>query len=160
MQNFNFPAIGKQSNNNDGFDALPEGRYNLVVEAAEQKIAKSSQRPMIEVTFRVIDGKYKNRKLWHNFSLTEKAAIFLYNFLKATGSSLIDEEDVNTKTIIEHITGRYVTAWTQPGKTPSGAPKNELKNWGPIKEDVIAKALDGEVVESSASEAGEDPFDF
>tara|TARA_B100001113_G_scaffold353635_1_gene358863 strand:+ start:1703 stop:2125 length:423 start_codon:yes stop_codon:yes gene_type:complete len=122
----NFKEVGAGSG--DGFDALPEGRYNLTVENAEVTTA-STGTEMIKVTFVVNDEKFKNRKLWHNFAMTQKSLIYLYNFLKAGGSSLLDEDDVDTPVIAKSMIGMKVSAFTEPGMTPNGNPKNDLSKW-------------------------------
>ena len=120
------------SNSSGDFDALPEGRYNVSVDTAEQVTAKTGTE-MIKVAFRVEDGNYKNRMLWHNFSLTPKSYVFLYQFLKAAGSTLIDKDDVETPEIIATLPGTKVSAWTEPGTTNSGNPKNDLSRWQAIE---------------------------
>lgn len=130
----NLKAIGA-SNTGGDFDALPEGRYQIEVEEAKLGKSREKQTPCIDVTFRVISGQYENRKLWNSFYLTEKSYFMLYNFLKAAGSALIDEEDVSEEVIANAMVGMRVSAWTQPGKTPSGNPKNDLSKWSAIKTD-------------------------
>ena len=119
-------------NTTGDFDALPEGRYNLSVDTAEQTVASTGTK-MIKVAFRVDDGDYKNRMLWHNFALTPKSYVFLYQFLKAAGSSLIDEDDVDESNIIATLPGMKISAWTEPGTTNAGNPKNDLSRWQAIE---------------------------
>jgi len=60
---------------------------------------------MITVTFDVMEGKYTNRKLWSNFTLTDKAYVYIYTLLKAIGSDLIEEENVQPSDIAKALLG-------------------------------------------------------
>jgi hypothetical protein len=126
----------KKAADNDSsgdFQALPAGRYTLQVEDADVQ-SSSTGKPMIAVTFTVVSGEFANRKLWHNFTITEKALPFLTRFLKACGSNIIEEEDVEAYAIAQDMLKKVVTAYTEPGKTINGNPKNDLKNWKSVKE--------------------------
>ena len=85
---------------------------------------------MIKVAFRVSEGDHKNRMLWHNFTLTPKSYVYLFQFLKAAGSDLIDKDDVEPDAIVASLPGTSVTAYTEPGTTNAGNPKNDLSRWG------------------------------
>ena len=112
------------------FEALPADRYNLVVESAEVK-PTSTGSEMISVTFVVANGPYKNRKLWSNFNLGEKSLPFLVNFLnKAHLPDILENDSILPQEIAFKMENALVSAYTEPGTTPTGKPKNELKNWG------------------------------
>lgn len=51
------------------FDTLPEAEYNVEIVEAEYASA-STGKPMIKVTFKVMDGPHAGRKLWNNFVMT------------------------------------------------------------------------------------------
>jgi len=99
----NLKKTGEDSQNTD-FQPLPEGRYNVKITAAEVGLTKN-KNDMITVTFDVIEGKYTNRKLWSNFTLTDKAVVYVYSLLKALDSDLIDEEDVEPSDIAKALVG-------------------------------------------------------
>jgi len=126
---FNFKEVGESAGGD--FSALPEGRYDLTVNKAEL-ITASTGTKMVKVEFGVENEKFKNRKLWHNFALTSKSMVYLYNFLKAAGSSLVDQEDVEPVAIAKSLTGLKVSAFTEPGMTPNGNAKNDLSKWMPL----------------------------
>ena len=111
------------------FDALPEGRYSLSIDSAEEAVASTGTN-MIKIAFRVSEGEHKNRMLWHNFTLTPKSYVYLFQFLKAAGSELIDKDDVEPSAIVASLPGTSVTAYTEPGTTNAGNPKNDLSPWG------------------------------
>jgi hypothetical protein len=106
------------------FDALPEDRYSVVVEEAVVAPTKAGGE-MIKITFLVEDGKYKGRKLWHQFPLSEKANIFLVNFLKVVNPGLI-KNGVTPQEITAGLKGTHLTAWAEPSTTQNGNPTNKL----------------------------------
>jgi len=136
---FNFKETGENAGGD--FDALPMNRYKLRVEEVELKKA-STGNEMIATTFVVTEGDFKNRKLWNNFTLTPKAMVFLYSFLKAAKSDLITNENVETDEIVKAMPGMEVTAYTEPDVTPSGNPKNTLSKWQPISDSGGSSLLD------------------
>jgi hypothetical protein len=129
----NFKEVGETQRSGDGFEPLPEGRYNLVVENAELTTA-STGNEMIKTTFHVTDGIFINRKLWSNFVLTPKAYGFLFGFLRAAGSDLVTKEDVEPNEIADGLVGLKVSAYTEPGKTPNGNPTNPISKYKGIIE--------------------------
>ena len=46
------------------FDAIPAGKYVAVVSGSEMKPTKKNDGSFLELTFEVIEGEYKGRKLW------------------------------------------------------------------------------------------------
>jgi hypothetical protein len=49
-----------------GYEPLPEGDYDFVVEKAEAKRA-STGKDMFVCTFQITGGAFNNRRVWHNF---------------------------------------------------------------------------------------------
>lgn len=112
------------------FESLPEDRYTLVVEEAAAMPTKAGGE-MIKITFVVEDGKYKARKLWHQFPLSEKANIFLVNFLKIVNPKLI-KNGVTPQEIAAGLKGSKLTAWAEPTATQNGNPTNKLSKFQAI----------------------------
>ena len=132
----NYNLKNAASNDTGGdFQALPADRYALKAEEAEVK-SSAKGNSMVAITFKVVGGEFNNRKLWHNFTLTEKALPFLVRFLTAVGSDIANEEDVSGEAIAQDIVGRTVSAYTTPGKTINGNPKNDLTLWKPVTDAV------------------------
>lgn len=67
--NFNASEITPQS-----FDALPAGRYLCVITESDIKPTKSGSGEMLKLTFEVIEGEYKNRKLWDRLNIVNSNA--------------------------------------------------------------------------------------
>jgi hypothetical protein len=51
------------------FSALPEGQYIVMATASEMKPTKKGDGAYLQITFEVIDGTYKGRKLWARLNL-------------------------------------------------------------------------------------------
>ncbi len=52
-----------------GFDAIPAGKYQAVITDSEMKDTKSGTGKYLQLEFEVIEGDYKNRKLWARLNL-------------------------------------------------------------------------------------------
>lgn len=52
-----------------GFDPVPAGEYPAVAIDSEVKPTKSGGGSYLQVTFEVIEGEYKGRKLWGRYNL-------------------------------------------------------------------------------------------
>lgn len=106
----NFKTIGE--NSNGSFEALPENRYNITVEKAEMRTATTGTK-MISAQFTIDDGDYKGRKLWNNFTLTPKSQVYLYNFLKAANSPLINDADADEVQVAGSMAGLQASAYVE-----------------------------------------------
>jgi len=53
----------------DDFSPLPAGKYVAVITASEMKGTKSGNGHYLELTFQVVEGRYKNRLLWARLNL-------------------------------------------------------------------------------------------
>jgi len=51
------------------FDAIPAGKYLAVITGSEMKPTKSGNGSYLELTFEVIEGEFKGRKLWARLNL-------------------------------------------------------------------------------------------
>jgi len=122
----NFKDIGE--NSGGSFEALPEDRYNVVVEKADLKTASTGTQ-MISAQFAVTDGQYKGRKLWNNFTLTPKAYVYLYNFLKAAGSKTIDADDVDETEVASQMTGLTASVFVEIKNNNQGNAVNVMSRF-------------------------------
>lgn len=52
-----------------GFDPVPAGKYKAVIAASEEKKTKKGDGSYLQLEFVVVDGEYKNRKLWARLNL-------------------------------------------------------------------------------------------
>jgi len=54
------------------FSALPEGQYVVIATASEMKPTKNGQGQFLQITFEVLDGPHKGRKLWARLNLVNQ----------------------------------------------------------------------------------------
>lgn len=91
-----------------GGRSLPDGQYSLEVEGVpELKTSAESGNQYISWVFKVTEGKYKNRKVWHNTSLQPQALFNLRNLLEAMG---IEVEDASMDLELDEFEGSEVGA--------------------------------------------------
>jgi hypothetical protein len=129
--NLNFKSeVSKQQND---FDPLPEDRYTLKVIEGKYDLSKIKKTPQIALTLEVISEKYKNRKLWHNFTWTDKAAPVIYSFLKAIKSPLHDADNVEPEQLATGVVGGVFSAFVEIELTPSGNKRNKISRFNPVE---------------------------
>jgi hypothetical protein len=63
--NFDATTVTPMSN----FDALPAGKYKVVISNSEVKENRSGTGSYLQLEFDVIEGEYANRKLWTRLNL-------------------------------------------------------------------------------------------
>jgi hypothetical protein len=51
------------------FSALPAGQYVVIATASEEKVTKAGTGKYLQITFEVMDGTHKGRKLWARLNL-------------------------------------------------------------------------------------------
>jgi len=110
------------------FDALPEDRY--VLECINAELTKSKADNLkIATSFKIIDGYFKNRRLWHDFSLVQTALFNLKNYFEAAGidtaGKKVEPEDLPALLKNTQVSG-YVVKTIFDGK-----PGNKITNWAP-----------------------------
>lgn len=67
--NIDLTNVKANNNNNNVERTLPDGVYNVVAEAVDVRTTKAETGKYISIKFRIIDGEYKNFRLWHNFNI-------------------------------------------------------------------------------------------
>jgi len=130
----------KEVKNGEGFDPIPEGLYNVVVDKVELTTTKESGNPMIKATLKVQDAPYKNRQVWDNFVLTSTALWKLKSFLDAIGSKLAESENVTEQDILATMRGASVAAYLEPRMSENGKAGNNVKNYQPATAPVATAA--------------------
>ena len=92
-----------------------------MIEAAEPKHS-SQGNPMLNVKFAVVTGEFEGRKVFNNYTLTEKSLWVLKQMLaaigiKAAGKMDLDPTEMLGKTLtVDLITDEY-----------NGSPRNKIK---------------------------------
>jgi len=113
------------------FDALPDGQYPAMVTASELKDTKAGNGKFLALTFEVIDGDFKGRKLWANLNIVNPSAVAekigraeLASLCKAVGvANPKESEELHDVPVI--ITVR---------KDKRDATRNEIKGYAPVGE--------------------------
>lgn len=94
-----------------------EGDYVVEVESVEEKTSESSGQQYLAWEFRVAEGKFKGKKLWHNTSLQPQALFNLRNLLEAMGVEVVDGEmDLNLSDFVGERVGVNVEMEEYQGK--------------------------------------------
>lgn len=124
-----------------GFDSLPEGIYDVRVTKATVGMSQKGNE-MISMELTVEDGKYKNRKLFHNIVVqdNEVGETILYNILKAVGSDLITEDDVDLSDVTEVLENSSLVVYVEPSSY-NGKPTNKIKEFRASKNGVAKASM-------------------
>lgn len=76
------------------FEEVPCGEYEVIVDNLELKETKKKDNLMVVVTYNILEGKYKNQKIWQNQMLTGNK--FGKVFVRSLLDNLVDKK-VNTR---------------------------------------------------------------
>ena len=80
--------IKDAQDNNKEFEAVPHGEYEVKLDKLELKATKKGD-PMVSAWFTILNGKYKNSKLFMNQVVTQGFQIHIVNeFLRSMGTDL------------------------------------------------------------------------
>ena len=80
--------VKKAQEDNKEFGKVPHGEYEVKVDKMELKATKKGD-PMVSIWFTILNGKYKNSKLFLNQVITQGFQIHIVNtFLKSMGTSV------------------------------------------------------------------------
>ncbi len=74
-----------------GFEPLPEGEYEAIIERIEVRESKSSDNDYLNWEFKITDDEYEDRRMWGIRSLSPKALGFLKDWLVSL--EVIEEDD-------------------------------------------------------------------
>lgn len=56
----------------DSFDPVPLGEYKAIIESSEMKPTKNNAGSYLQLTFKIIDGDYKNRLIFDRLNLNNQ----------------------------------------------------------------------------------------
>lgn len=86
--------IEEAEKNGGNFAEVPYGAYEVTVDKMELVISKTSKKPMVSVWFKILDGKFKNSRIFMN-QVVESGVQFniMHGFLKSldTGKEAVFE---------------------------------------------------------------------
>ena len=69
LQNFDASTVEPMGD----FEPLPAGKYLVVITESEMKPTKAGDGEYLELVFEVVEGEYKNRKLWARLNLNNSS---------------------------------------------------------------------------------------
>ena len=113
------------------FELIPVGEYQAMIDDSWLDMTKTP--PRLSLTYKIVDGEFKNRKLWANYTLSGQGFGFLKKDLKTLGadySNVEGPEDV-ARLMFKNI-GRgvqiYVAQKEWNGKTYNNAYLNKAES--------------------------------
>lgn len=124
--NFNAEEVAPST----GFEAIPAGSYNAVITESAFKPTKSGSGNYLELTFEIIDGEFKNRKLWTRLNLenqNEKAV----NIARADLSAICRAVNVMRVNDSAELHNLPLVISVKCRRTPDGELTNEIKGYEP-----------------------------
>lgn len=85
----------RENGGDGGFEKVPFGTYDVMVESMELKPTKAKKEPMVAICFKILAGKCKGRKIYMNQVITKGVQIHISEtFLKSLGTDLnVDFDD-------------------------------------------------------------------
>lgn len=106
-QSFN-PADVKPQ---EDFEVLPPGKYPVLIEAAEIKQTKAGNGHYLKLTMSIIEGPYRNRKIWDQINIqnpSKECVEIGLRSLSAIGralglSAIKDTSQLLDKTCVAHV---------------------------------------------------------
>lgn len=118
-----------ENRDNKEFKPITPGRYEMEIEQASA--VTKNDKEAIEVTLRIAEGDFKNRKVWHNLFLTEDAQPYLVRFVEASGNEdLTSKEDVEVSDICKAVVGTTVSGYVK-NRTYKGKTYSNVENFQP-----------------------------
>jgi hypothetical protein len=112
---------------NNEFSPIPEDRYNFECIKAELKESKAGN-PKITAQFRIIDGKYENRRIFNDFSLMSNALFNLKTYFEKAGVE-IPSGEINHEELVDLLEDTQVTGFVEI-KTYGDKKSNTVGRWG------------------------------
>lgn len=121
------------------FEIVPVGLYAVIVEDAKIAMSKANNEKL-SLTFKILEGQYKNRKLWTDLSALPNALVFIKYFMEAIGSKYANSENAELVDIANDAKNKVCKVWVETSPTPSGGVKNEIKRFEAVSGATIAPA--------------------
>lgn len=127
------------------FQVLPPGKYPCLIEAAEVKQTKALTGHYIRLTLSVLDGQYKNRKLFDQINIQNPSAQCVEigrRCLSALGRAIGLQVITDTAQLLQGV----VIAHVKVGKDQNGNDQNNIRTYsapteaGPTRVDVARPA--------------------
>lgn len=133
----------------EDFGAIPSGEYPVIIEDSGWKETKDKKGRYVELVMVIIDGPYKNRKLWTRLNLENKNEQTV-KIARAQLSSIChavdilnpeDTAELHNKPMLARV--EFRTADYDANKNPQGSKRetNEVRNWKKLPEGFDASTI-------------------
>ena len=113
-----------------GFDAIPAGKYQAVITDSEMKDTKSGTGKYLQLEFEIIEGDYKNRKLWARLNL-ENANSEAVRMARADLSAICRAVNVIQPRDSVELHNLPLTITVRCKKNQDDEIVNEIRGYGP-----------------------------
>lgn len=111
-------ALSVDFSDTEASGVVEEGDYLIELDEVEQKTSESSGADYLSLEFKIVEGDFKGKKLWHNCSLQPQALFNLRGVLEALGFEVpTGVMELDPADLIGSTCGASVTHEVYEGKT-------------------------------------------
>ncbi len=111
-----------------GFEAIPAGKYQAVIVDSDMKPNKAGTGEYLQLEFEIIEGEYKNRKVWTRLNLNNPNADAV-RMARADLSAICHAVNVIQPGDSVELHNLPLTITVKCRKTPDGDIVNEVKGY-------------------------------
>lgn len=140
-----------------GFEPLPAGDYLAIIEGSEEKPTSKGTGSYLQFTFQVLEGEYKNRKLWARINHKNPSAEAV-KIGMAELSSICRAVGVMTPGGTEELHNRplLITVGFEK-RSDTGEMQNKIKKYAPAQAAGAGVPIAGTVVNGSSKQDAAPP---
>ncbi len=150
MSTLNFNAAEVEPST--GFDAIPAGKYQVIINESEMKPTKTGNGQYLWIEFEVISGEYKGRKLWTRLNL-ENPNPDAVRMARADLSAICRAVNVLNPHDSVELHNLPLTVTVRCRKNQDDELVNEIKGYGPRENAVLQKPAGAPTPTATATKA-------
>lgn len=150
MSTLNFNAAEVEPST--GFDAIPAGKYQVIINESEMKPTKTGNGQYLWLEFEVTTGEYKGRKLWTRLNL-ENPNIDAVRMARADLSAICRAVNVLNPHDSVELHNLPLTVTVRCRKNQDDELVNEIKGYGPRENAVLQKPAGAPTQTATATKA-------
>ena len=150
MSTLNFNAADVEPST--GFDAIPAGKYQVIINESEMKPTKTGNGQYLWIEFEVISGEYKGRKLWTRLNL-ENPNPDAVRMARADLSAICRAVNVLNPHDSVELHNLPLTVTVRCRKNQDDELVNEIKGYGPRENAVLQKPAGAPTQTATATKA-------
>jgi len=113
-----------------GFEAIPAGKYQAVIVDSDMKQNKAGTGEYLQLEFEIIEGEYRNRKLWVRLNLNNPNPDAV-RMARADLSAICHAVNVIQPHDSVELHNLPLTITVKCRKTPEGDIVNDVKGYAP-----------------------------